>query len=53
MGVLGDGEVCISTSNRNFSGRMGSKSSKVYLANPAIVAASAIFGRICHPEEVL
>lgn len=50
MGILGDNEVCISSSNRNFVGRMGSTSSKVYLANPAIVAASAVHGAICHPE---
>lgn len=52
MGVLGPGEVCISTTNRNFLGRMGSTESKVYLANPAIVAASAIAGRISSPEEI-
>ncbi|MEM0140255.1 MAG: 3-isopropylmalate dehydratase large subunit [Ferroplasma sp.] len=46
MGVLGPGEVCISSTNRNFVGRMGDKTSKVYLANPSIVAASAIAGRI-------
>lgn len=50
-GILGKDEVCISTSNRNFVGRMGDKSSKVYLANPAVVAASAIEGKICAPEE--
>lgn len=53
MGVLGPGEVCISSSNRNFPGRMGHKDSKVYLANPAVVTASAITGYVCHPEEVL
>jgi 3-isopropylmalate/(R)-2-methylmalate dehydratase large subunit len=52
MGVLGDGEVCISTTNRNFVGRMGSTSSRVYLANPAVVAASAVKGRICSPEVI-
>lgn len=51
MGVLGDEEVCISTSNRNFRGRMGSKSSKVYLASPATVAASVIEGKIVSPEK--
>lgn len=50
MGVLGPGEVCISTSNRNFQGRMGDPKSKVYLANPIIVAKSAIKGEISIPE---
>jgi 3-isopropylmalate/(R)-2-methylmalate dehydratase large subunit len=53
MGVLGPNEVCFSSSNRNFPGRMGHKDSKVYLANPAVVTASAITGYVCHPEEVL
>ena len=52
MGVLGDGERCISTTNRNFVGRMGSPESEVYLSNPAIAAASAILGRIGSPEEI-
>ncbi|MBA7624814.1 2,3-dimethylmalate dehydratase large subunit [subsurface metagenome] len=52
MGVLGDGERAISTTNRNFVGRMGSPESEVYLSNPAIAAASAILGRIGSPEEV-
>ena len=52
MGVLGDGERCISTTNRNFVGRMGSPDSEVYLSNPAIAAASAILGRIGSPEEI-
>jgi 3-isopropylmalate/(R)-2-methylmalate dehydratase large subunit len=52
MGVLGDGERCVSTTNRNFVGRMGSLKSEVYLANPAVAAASAIMGRIISPEEV-
>ncbi len=50
MGVLSSGEVCISTSNRNFQGRMGDPKSKVYLANPIIVAQSAIKGEISIPE---
>ncbi|MFN3264775.1 MAG: aconitase family protein, partial [Aquificaceae bacterium] len=46
-------ERCISTSNRNFPGRMGHPKSEAYLANPAVVAASAVLGRIAHPEEVV
>jgi 3-isopropylmalate/(R)-2-methylmalate dehydratase large subunit len=53
MGVLGAGEVAIATTNRNFVGRMGHPLSQVYLANPAVAAASAIKGIICHPEEVV
>jgi len=53
MGILAAGERCISTTNRNFVGRMGSPQSEVYLANPAVAAASAIAGRITSPEEIL
>jgi len=53
MGVLAAGERCVSTTNRNFVGRMGHVESKVYLAGPAVAAASAIAGRIVGPEEVL
>jgi 3-isopropylmalate/(R)-2-methylmalate dehydratase large subunit len=50
MGILGDNEVAVSTTNRNFVGRMGSRSSKVYLANSAVVAISAITGYITDPR---
>jgi len=53
IGVLAEGEVAISTTNRNFVGRMGHVKSEVYLSNPAVAAASAIKGRIAHPEEVI
>ena len=53
MGVLADGERCVSTTNRNFVGRMGSTKSEVYLANPAVAAASAVAGRIASPEDVM
>ncbi|MBI5681398.1 MAG: 3-isopropylmalate dehydratase large subunit [Methanobacterium sp.] len=51
MGVLGNEEVCISTTNRNFIGRMGDPKSFVYLANPAVTAYSAIFGEIRNPQN--
>lgn len=53
MGILAEGERCVSTSNRNFRGRMGHPGSELYLANPSVAAAAAIAGRIVHPEEVL
>lgn len=52
MGVPAIGEVSISTANRNFQGRMGTKESETYLANPAVVAASAVAGVIIHPKDL-
>jgi 3-isopropylmalate/(R)-2-methylmalate dehydratase large subunit len=52
MGVLAKGERCVSSTNRNFIGRMGHKDSEVYLAGPAVVAASAVAGRIVTPEAI-
>jgi len=52
MGVLAAGERCVATTNRNYQGRMGSPQSEVYLANPAVAAASAVLGRIGGPAEL-
>jgi 3-isopropylmalate/(R)-2-methylmalate dehydratase large subunit len=52
MGVLGPDEVCVSTSNRNYVGRMGDPTAQVYLANPAVAMAAAIAGELVHPSEV-
>jgi 3-isopropylmalate/(R)-2-methylmalate dehydratase large subunit len=53
MGILAAGERCISTTNRNFVGRMGSTESEVYLSNPAVAAASAVAGSIISPKEIV
>ena len=52
MGILAEGERALSTTNRNFAGRMGHPKSEIYLCNPAVAAASAITGRITHPENI-
>lgn len=53
MGIVAGGEVCVSTTNRNFRGRMGHPEAQVYLCNPAVAAAAAIAGSLVHPDEVL
>jgi len=52
MGILAEGERAVSTTNRNFRGRMGHPQSEVYLSSPAVAAASAVLGRIAHPDEI-
>jgi 3-isopropylmalate/(R)-2-methylmalate dehydratase large subunit len=53
LGVLGPGETCITASTRNFKGRMGDPSARIFMASPATVAASAITGVITHPGEFI
>lgn len=53
VGLIGKGERLLSTANRNFKGRVGSKEGEIYIASPAVIAASAIYGKVTDPREVL
>lgn len=53
MGILAEGERAVTTTNRNFVGRMGHQTSEVYLASPAVAAASAVMGKIANPEDII
>ena len=52
MGVLGAGETCLTTGNRNFSGRMGSPEARIYLGSPQVAAATALRGVITNPQDL-
>jgi 3-isopropylmalate/(R)-2-methylmalate dehydratase large subunit len=52
MGVIADGERCVSTTNRNFRGRMGHRSAEIILSGPRVAAASAVLGRVASPSQL-